>query len=426
MTPAKTDPLDDIFARAEKKYGLRVGTMDKLAEGTLWLTTGNLAIDFAFGQGIPLGRSVELSGPPSCGKTTVALHTAIELQKCIKAGGDKARGIGPDDIILYLDYENAMDPDYAVALGLDIGHKSLRFAQPDTLEEGLDIAIEAIKTGRVRLVIVDSVAAMVPSAQAEAESIGTPQVALAARLLKTAGQNLNPVLRKNNCTMIWINHETTPMAVGKPSYGPPQTSTPGGVALKYFASVRAKFRQIKNHKGPWTDPLTGEIKEIPMMTDVRMTVLKNKVGRPFQEALLRVRFGRGFDNFWTAMQILTAHDEVSYSASNKRYYFENVADRGGAPSWMGREDKKKDGRPYIWGEKTLFAKADKHADWRQSLIDIASGIAAREADALKKVVYLREEEDVVEEFSEDMETPQELDDILGSEAATAAGRRVKI
>src|SRR6478736_6793293 len=163
MTPS-VDALDALFAKSEKN-GFRISTMADLTGDIQFLTTGNIAIDYAMGGGVPMGRCVELFGQPSSGKTTCAFQTAIELQKVIKAGGDPARGIRPDDIILYLDYEQTASLEYAIALGLDVEHPSFRFGQPDTLEEGMDIALATIKTGRVRLVIVDSVAAMVPSAQ---------------------------------------------------------------------------------------------------------------------------------------------------------------------------------------------------------------------------------------------------------------------
>lgn len=407
----KADPkaeLHKVFATAQKKTGLQVGPLGSMVEDIKWLTTGNIAIDNAFGGGIPLGRQVEAYGPPSCGKTTVCIHTAVELQKVIKAGGDPERGIGPDDVILYADYEQAVDIRYAIALGLDVEHPSFQFMQPDTLEEGMDLILQAVQTGLVRLVIVDSVAAMVPSAQAEADSVGKALPAITARILKTAGQNLNPVLRKHNASIIWINHEMEVMAMGGPaSYGPPPTTTPGGKAIKYFASVRAQFRQIKQHKGPWTDPLTGEIKEIPLMTDVRLKIMKNKVATPFREAILRVRFGKGFDAFWTAMQILLANKKVVYSAS--RFYFHRLEEQGGAPEWMTRESTGTH-RPNIHGEKGLFRAADKNSEWRTIIIELATEIAKENIAAMDLVVPTG----VEEEDEEADDEPQELDEILGS------------
>lgn len=420
MAAKPKDALAEVFAKAQKKSGLLVGPLGTMAGDTKWIPSGNIAIDNAFGGGIPLGRSIELFGPPSSGKTTCALQSAIALQKIIKAGGDPSRGIKADDVILYLDYEQAMDMNYARSLGLDVEHESFLFSQPDTLEEGMDLALDAVKTGRVRLTIVDSVASMVPSAQAEADSVSKVLPAITARLLKTTGQNFNPVLRHNNSSIIWINHEMEIMAMGGPaSYGPPPTTTPGGKSIKYFASVRGQFRQIKTHKGPWTDPLTGEIREIPMMTDVRLRVVKNKVASPFREAILRVRFGRGFDNFWTTMQILLANKQVVYSGS--RYYFHRLVEQGGAPDWMPRE-KEGTQRPAIHGEKGLFRQADAHPEWRDTLIELATKIANENIANLALVVTTSPIEEQVEDDEEESQT-QDLDELLDSKSA---GKRVKI
>jgi recombination protein RecA len=412
--------LDAVFAKS-KKDGLNVGPLGSVIEDTLWLPTGNLSIDNAFGGGIPLGRSIELYGPTSCGKTTLATQAAVALQKIIIAGGDPALGIGPDDVILYLDYEQTMDIQYAIALGLDPEHDSFQISQPDTLEQGADLVMKAVKTGFIRLVVVDSVAAMVPSAQAEADSVGKALPAITARIMKTFGQNLNPVLKNHNASVIWINHEVEVMAMGGRPGMPPSTSTPGGKALKYFASVRAQFRPIKHHKGPWTDALTGEVLEINMASDIRLKIVKNKVATPFREAVLRVRYGRGFDNFWTAMQILLANKQVMYG--EQRFRFHNIADQGGAPDWMPREATGTK-RPSIHGEKALFKAADKHHEWRQLIIDIATEVAHRNLDALELVVRNGVEEADDDEDDEPEETVEELDDILGG--GTSAGARVKI
>jgi len=418
---AKSDPIADILKTAEKKYNLTVGPMNALVEGVKFITTGNIAIDYAIGGGIPLGRSVELYGPPSCGKTTTGLQTAAELQKVIKAGGDEARGIFPDDRILYLDYEQAMDKDYAKALGLDTDDESFLFTQPDTLEDGTNLTLELLKTGKIRLVIFDSLAAMNPSVKAEAE-IGKSLPAVQAKLMKDFGLNLNPVLRHNNATVIFLNHETEVMDMGgarRPGM-PPATTTSGGKATKYFASVRVQYRQIKQIKGEVPDPLTNEKIERVMSTDVRVKVEKNKVAPPFRTVSVRVRFGTGFDNYWTAMQILVANKKVMYQTG--RYYFHNIAEQGFAPEWMKREDKGTQ-RPYIWGEKALFAAADNDPAWRLGLIRLAEDVVEESVDALSKVAPVRSEGASVDE--DDEEAARELDEIL-EDASVSAGRRVEI
>jgi len=408
------DPLADLLKAAEKKYNMTVGSMNAIATETVFLTTGNLAIDYAMGGGIPLGRTVELFGPPSSGKTTTALQAAAELQAVIKAGGDEAKGIKADDVILYLDYEQAMDKVYAEALGLDLDHKSFLFSQPDTLEDGANFTLDALKTGRVRLVIFDSVAAMNPSAKAEAE-IGKSLPAIQAKLMKDFGVTLNSVLAHANASCIFLNHLMVSMDMGgarRPGM-PPPTTTPGGASVKFFASVRVQYNQIRQNKGTIIDPLSNEKVEVPTSTDVKVKVIKNKVAPPFREAVVRVRFGKGFDNFWTSLQVLLANKKIRYEAG--RYYFHEIEGEGFAPEWMARLSTGTK-RPYIHGEAAIFERGDQDPDWREGLIFLATMIAKDNVEALAKVAPLKplveDDEDVI----------QELDDLL--EAETVPGKHI--
>lgn len=397
MAKKGQDALDAVLESASKKYDLSIGRMDEITSDTKFFSTGNIAIDYAIGGGIPLGRSVELHGPPSSGKTTSALQAAGVLQKIICAGGDPELGIKPDDKILYLDYEQAMDPEYAKALGLDLAHESLLFTQPDTLEDGANLTLDALKTGRVRLVIIDSVAAMNPSAKAEAE-IGKSLPAVAAKLLKDFGVTLNSVLHKNNAAAIFINHEMEKMDMGgarRPGM-PAATTTPGGIALKYFASVRVQFKQIKQNKSGEVDPLTGEIVERVRSTDVRVKVIKNKVAPPFREAVVKVRFGKGFDNFASALTILLANKKIMHSAG--MYYFHNAEADGLAPDWMARATTGQQ-RPYIKGRDNLDAMADDHPDWREAVIALAQQIANENVKALESKQDAPESEETDEDTS---------------------------
>lgn len=366
---AKTNALAELLSKAESKYNIVAGSMDEVADDVVFISTGNIAIDYMLGGGIPLGRSVELSGFPSSGKTTTALQAAVELQKCIMSGGDPSRGIRPDHVILYMDYEQSMDKDYAEALGLDTHHESFIYSAPDSLEDGADFILAALETGSVKFVLVDSVAAMIPNAIADAD-VSKSLPAAAAKSLAVFGKKLNPILAEQKATIVFINHLMEKLEMGgarRPGV-PPPTTTPGGMALKYFASVRVEYKQLKQHKGTLYDRVSGGEVEAVTSIDIRVKSVKNKVAPPFREAIVRVRFGKGFDNFQTALDILINNKLVMYQAGH--FYFHKVDDRGLAPSWMKRATTGMQ-RPYIKGEKNVLKAADKYPEWAQGLVDLA-------------------------------------------------------
>jgi recombination protein RecA len=413
------DDFLKLLGTMPKKYDFQIGQLDNLVEDAKFVTTGNLAIDYSIGGGIPLGRTIEFHGPPSSGKTTAALQVAAELQKIIIKGGDPARGIKPDDRILYLDFEQAMDKVYAANLGLDVNHETFLFGQPDTLEAGCNATLELLKTGRVRLVIIDSVAAMNPSAKAEAE-IGKSLPAVAAKLLKDFGATLNSVLSNANASVIFINHliEKFDMGGARRPGMPAATTTPGGIALKFFASVRVEFKQIRQNMGTVIDPLTNEEVRQPTSTDVKVKVVKNKVAPPFRECVVRVRLGLGFDNFWTALQILLANKKIMHEGG--MYYFHNIEAEGYAPPWMERA-KTGTHRPYIRGEANVFIAGDEDDVWREGLIGYARGVAADNVEALAAVAPLRR---ALEAEAAETEETDALDALL--EVTPVAGRRVQL
>lgn len=357
---AKT--IDDLVAEFEKKNSLKIGSMADVVQKVVGMTTGNVAIDYLTGvNGIPQGRITELYGLPSSGKTTTALQTAVNLQRTIIEEGS-------DDRILYLDFEHALDGDYASELGLDLDHPSFLLAQPHWLEQGAEAALQLIDTGKIRLSIWDSVAAMAPKRLIEGGFDQATSAMHRAKLLSGLMQTLASLLHQRNCAGVFINHmmESVEMT-GRPGL-PPKTTTPGGRALKYYSSVRLEYRQGKNIKAKLEDMLTGEDADQLVATQVMVKCVKNKVGPPMRTAEVRSRFGMGFDNAWSALQILIAHNQVVQGGSGYYYFDEKKVPALVHPE-MGISGT---GRPFIQTETSLLDFADDHPDWRSTVIALAT------------------------------------------------------
>jgi len=337
----KKKALEAALGQIEKQYGkgavMRLG--DPGAQMKVeTIPTGSISLDLALGQGgIPKGRIVEIYGPESSGKTTVTLHMIAEVQK---RGG----------IAGFIDAEHALDPVYAKNIGVDIDN--LYISQPDSGEQALEIAETMVRSGAIDIVVVDSVAALVPKAEIEGD-MGDAHMGLQARLMSQALRKLTAVISKSNCVVIFINQLREKLGV---MFGNPETTT-GGRALKFYSSVRLDVRRIESIKQG------GEV----IGNRTRVKVVKNKVAPPFKEAEFDIMFGKGISMIGDILDVATNADIIVKSGAWFAYKGEKIG--------QGRENAKQ----YLEDNPAVLAEIDKAVREHYAL-DAAGEKAPAKAD----------------------------------------------
>ena len=317
----KKKALDAALLQIEKQYGK--GAVMKLGDPSVQMNietipTGSLSLDIALGLGgIPKGRIIEIYGPESSGKTTVTLHMIAEVQK---RGG----------IAGFIDAEHALDPVYAKNIGVDIDN--LYISQPDSGEQALEIAETMVRSGAIDIVVIDSVAALVPKAEIDGD-MGDSHVGLHARLMSQALRKLTAVISKSNCAVVFINQLREKVGV---MFGNPETTT-GGNALKFYASVRMDVRRIESLKQ------SGEV----IGNRTRIRIVKNKIAPPFKEAEFDIMFGKGISYAGDVLDLAAKVDIVNKSGAWYNY--------GGNKIGQGRENAKN----YLLAHPEVLSEIDR-------------------------------------------------------------------
>ncbi len=340
--PAKPSSLDTVklaavqnaLAQIKKEYGdgsiMQMG--EKIAMHVAKFPSGSLSLDIALGGGIPVGRIIEIFGPESSGKTTIALHAISEVQK---RGGRAA----------FIDAEHALDPSYAKKIGVDID--SLFVSQPDDGEQALAITETLVRSGGIDLIVIDSVAALTPRAEIEG-AMGDSHMGLHARLMSQALRKLTAIVSKTNCSVIFINQMRMKIGV---MFGNPETTT-GGNALKFYASLRLDVRRIDKI----VEKIAGEGADVQEIigNKTRVKVVKNKVAPPFRQAEFDILYARGISKEGDLLDLGVRYGIIEKSGAHFRYGEEALG--------QGREQAKltlaTNQKLYHAIEKQIRTKAD--------------------------------------------------------------------
>lgn len=336
----KKKALDAAIAKLEKDFGK--GTVMKLGDSSAHVNvetvpTGCLSLDLALGLGgVPKGRVIEVYGPESSGKTTVTLHMIAEVQK---RGG----------IAGFIDAEHALDPVYAKNIGVDIDE--LYISQPDSGDQALEIVETMVRSGALDIIVIDSVAALVPRQEIEGD-MGDSHVGLQARLMSQALRKLTPVISKSNCVVIFINQLREKVGV---MFGNPETTT-GGRALKFYASVRMDVRKIETLKQ------SGEM----VGNRTRIKIVKNKIAPPFKEAEFDIMFGKGISRSGDILDLAAGIDVIKKSGAWYAYEGDKIG--------QGRENAKS----YLEANPQIMEEVEKKVRAHYALEDTSSDNTAED------------------------------------------------
>ena len=340
VAEGKSQALDLAIAQISKEFG--EGSIMKLGENhkvdVELLSSGALSLDIALGGGYPKGRIIEIYGPESSGKTTLALHAIAEIQK---QGGTAA----------FIDAEHALDPAYAKKLGVDT--QNLLVSQPDNGEQALEITETLVRSNAVDLIVVDSVAALVPQAEIDGD-MGDSHMGLQARLMSQALRKLTGIINKSKATVIFINQIRMKIGV---MFGNPETTT-GGNALKFYASVRADIRRSGQIKAG--DDVVGN--------RTKVKIVKNKIAAPFKIAEFDIMYNEGISRTGDVLDLAVLHDVIGKSGAFYKYNDQNIG--------QGRENAKK----YLKENPDILTQIDGKVRAKIKDKDVAEPEIAKESE----------------------------------------------